>query len=53
MNGIFDQIDSKKLTAALIVVGILGIIILALPLVIPLLGLLVAFGVIGAAIYGV
>jgi hypothetical protein len=47
---IFDQ---QKLGLALVIVGILAVIILALPLVIPIAGVLVAFGVIAAAIYGV
>ncbi len=53
MNGLFKDLDQQKLVMALVIVGILSLIILALPLVIPLLGVLISFGVIGAAVYGV
>lgn len=48
-----NDADKKKLLIALGAIGILGVIVMALPLVIPLLGMLVTLGVIGAAIYGI
>jgi heme O synthase-like polyprenyltransferase len=53
MKGIFDNIDQKKLVLAAVVVAVFGIFILALQFIIPLAGILIAFGVIGAAIYGI
>lgn len=49
----FPGIDIKKLVIAAIIVALFGIFIIALPLIIPFLGILIAIGVIIAAIYGI
>lgn len=53
MGPIINPDDQKKLLLAMIVVGVFAVILLALPVIIPLAGILVAIGVIIAAIYGI
>jgi hypothetical protein len=48
-----SEADKRRLVLAAVFVGALGVVVLALPVVIPLLGFLTALGVIAAAIYGV
>jgi len=49
----FPNIDPRKLVLAAVIVAFFGIFILSLQYIIPLLGLLIAFGVIVAAVYGI
>lgn len=49
----FPNIDLKKLVIAAVIVVIFGIFILSLQFIIPILGILIAVGVIIAAIYGI
>lgn len=53
MGPIINPDDQKKLLLAMIVVGVFAVVLLALPVIIPLAGILVAIGVIIAAIYGI
>ena len=49
----FPNIDEKKLILAAVILAVFGIFILSLQLVIPILGVLIAIGVLIAAIYGI
>ena len=49
----FPNIDPRKLVLAAVIVAFFGIFILSLQYIIPLLGVLIAFGVIVAAVYGI
>jgi len=49
----FPNIDEKKLVLAAVILALFGIFILSLQLVIPILGVLIAIGVLIAAIYGI
>lgn len=49
----FPNIDPRKLVLAAVIVAVFGIFILSLQYIIPLLGVLIAFGVIVAAVYGI
>jgi len=44
-------IDQNKLVTAAIIVALFGVLILSFTYILPLLGILVAFGVIAAAIF--
>lgn len=52
MNLIPD-IDMKKLVLAAAIVAVFGVFILSLQFIIPLLSILIALGIIAAAIYGI
>lgn len=49
----FLNIDPRKLVLAAVIVAVFGIFILSLQFIIPLLGVLIALGVIVAAVYGI
>lgn len=48
----FSNFDQKKAVLAAVIVGAFLIFVMALQFIIPLAGILVAFGVIAAAAYG-
>lgn len=50
---LFPNIDEKKLVLAAVILALFGIFILSLQFIFPILGVLIAIGVIIAAIYAI